>query len=117
LKPVLSPISQPELNCIDNPRGIAILPFIISYISGATRHYQDTIQIRTDYGQMGAQLFFVVSAFTLWLSAGQRVSEERARTRCYIRRFFRTAPLSYFILSFYLIFCSPVQVRIKGADI
>ncbi|HEX2534379.1 MAG TPA: acyltransferase, partial [Chitinophagaceae bacterium] len=102
-------------NYVDNLRGIAILLVVITHISDVTRHYKDTLQVLTDYGQMGVQLFFVASAFTLCLSAGRRAGEDRAWTRFYLRRFFRIAPLYYSGILLYLLFCSTVRPWLEGA--
>jgi len=53
-------------------------------------------------GQNGVQLFFVVSAFTLFLSLERRRRDERRPWRNYfLRRFFRIAPMFWVALAFY----------------
>ena len=47
------------------------------------------------YGQMGVQLFFVASAYTLCYSHVRRSSEPKPLQSFLIRRFFRIAPLYY----------------------
>ncbi len=56
----------------------------------------------TKYGQMGVQLFFMASAYTLCLSWDARDSEKRRYLNYGIRRFFRIAPLYYFGIALYL---------------
>ena len=53
------------------------------------------LQILAAYGQMGVQLFFVASAYTLCLSSKRRKNEKNAIANFYIRRFFRVAPIYY----------------------
>lgn len=55
----------------------------------------------TSFGQMGVQLFFVASAYTLCRSMAARPSEPVRNF--YIRRFFRIAPLYYCGIFFYAV--------------
>lgn len=48
------------------------------------------------YGWSGVSLFFMLSAFTLCMSAESRRAEQHSIINFYIRRFFRIAPLFYF---------------------
>lgn len=54
-------------------------------------------------------LFFIVSAFTLYLSLESKSGESRRFTKFYIRRLFRIAPLFYAVLIFYAIRAAIVQ--------
>lgn len=54
-----------------------------------------------NFGQMGVQLFFLASAFTLCHSMNSR--GERDVTKFYLRRFFRIAPLYYSAIVFYFL--------------
>ena len=57
----------------------------------------------TDKGAMGVQLFFIASAFTLFLSFSKRNSMEQFPVRnFFIRRFFRIAPIFYIAICYYL---------------
>ena len=49
------------------------------------------------YGQMGVQLFFVASAYTLCLSWDRRREESRPVVNFYLRRLFRIAPAYYLL--------------------
>jgi peptidoglycan/LPS O-acetylase OafA/YrhL len=54
-------------------------------------------------GQRGVQLFYLLSAFTLFMSFNYRSTKERSPTTNYfIRRFFRIAPLYYLAVIYYL---------------
>ncbi|WP_278551582.1 acyltransferase family protein [Elizabethkingia bruuniana] len=98
-----------KLSYLNSARGIAILMVIIVHVStlynGKLMH--SFLKIFFYYGQMGVQLFFVASAFTLCLSWDNRKSDNNLIS-FYIRRYFRIFPifylgiLFYFILNFYL---------------
>lgn len=88
-----------KLAFVDRMRGIAILLVI-------AMHYlqvfaSPVIRDWGELGQIGVQVFFVASAFTLCLSADQRRSEAHPLRNFYIRRYFRIAPLYYLGIVFY----------------
>lgn len=102
-----------KLDYIDSMRGVAILLVVlvhteqsISFIlarnnAGEISWLAHTLAF---YGQMGVQLFFVVSAFTLCLSWSRRNAEQRKVLCFFIRRLFRIAPQYYFgILLYFLV--------------
>jgi peptidoglycan/LPS O-acetylase OafA/YrhL len=67
--------------------------------------------VGTHFG-LGVQLFFVLSTFSLFYSTTHTVSQEGWADRYVIRRFFRVAPLFYFMLAVWsLLFIS------RGVDI
>ncbi|PKB24933.1 peptidoglycan/LPS O-acetylase OafA/YrhL [Novosphingobium kunmingense] len=88
-----------KLAFVDRLRGIAILLVI-------AMHYLQVfaspiLRDWNEIGQVGVQLFFVASAFTLCLSADNR-RDEPHRLRAYaIRRWFRIAPVYYVGIAFY----------------
>ena len=92
---------------INSARGIAILMVIIVHTSQLYIFKNIFVKLLFDYGQMGVQLFFIASAYTLCLSAEKRINEKSAIKNFYIRRFFRIFPvyylgiILYFILNFY----------------
>lgn len=53
-------------------------------------------------GARGVQLFFLISAFTLFLSFKIRASEENSIKNFYARRFFRIAPMYYLGIVYYI---------------
>lgn len=53
-------------------------------------------------GAKGVQLFFMASAFTLFLSYSRRKSERFPLRNFYIRRFFRIAPMFYIAILYYI---------------
>ena len=88
---------------IDSMRGIAILMVILVHTSNALIVDSGVLSTLSKYGQMGVQLFFVASAFTLCLSFSKRKDEHAPILAFYIRRFFRIAPMYYLGIAGYCI--------------
>jgi peptidoglycan/LPS O-acetylase OafA/YrhL len=92
-----------KLKHIDSLRGIAILLVILVHTSQGMGGISSPLGFFVEYGQMGVQLFFVISAYTLCLSMDRRREERYPIAGFFIRRFFRIAPLYYLGVLFYLI--------------
>ncbi len=96
-------IADKNLAYIDVLRGIAILMIILVHtvhtVHGVSKLAIDISQ----YGQMGVQLFFVASAYTLCLSQIRRAGEKKPLISFSIRRFFRIAPLYYLAIVGYFL--------------
>ena len=93
-----------KLNYIDSIRGVAILMVILGHIGQEVRGLSLIPHLLTSYGQMGVQLFFVASSYTLCLSARNRASESHPIKKYAIRRFFRIAPIYYIgLLGYFLV--------------
>lgn len=89
---------------IDSLRGIAILLVILvhaSYLPHMTNHLPDLFVRFANNGQYGVQLFFIASAFTLFMSHQNRRGEEHANRNFFIRRFFRIAPMYYLAILYF----------------
>ena len=80
------------------------------YGSGVT-HFHYLITRIVQYGARGVQLFFVASAFTLFLSMANRKQEEHPNRNFFIRRFFRIAPMYWVGIIFYSFWFIYVQPR------
>lgn len=80
---------------IDSLRGVAILLVILVHTSQTIDSLSYFISRSAKFGQMGVQLFFVLSALTLCFSIEKKKISSRELLRFYLRRFFRIAPLYY----------------------
>jgi len=96
-------IKPVKLDFIDSLRGVAILMVILVHTSQGVEGLSNFSQGIADYGQMGVQLFFVLSAFTLCLSLDKNHDKKEPITFFYLRRFFRIAPMYYSGIVFYYI--------------
>ena len=97
-------MESPKLEFVDRMRGAAILLVIAVHF---TQVFSDPlVRAAGSVGQVGVQLFFVASAFTLCRSADQRGAAGRAAEahplrNFYIRRLLRIAPLYWLALAIY----------------
>jgi len=87
---------------VDSLRGLAILGVILLHCSLLVPNLAPPIQAIGMAGHYGVQLFFIVSAFTLFSSLQSRTRVDRMPLAAfYTRRFFRIAPLFYLAAIFY----------------
>ncbi|MBL8002710.1 MAG: acyltransferase [Flavobacteriales bacterium] len=93
-----------KLGYVDALRGVAILGVILVHCAQyGTNDYPGVIATVFGKGQMGVQLFYVMSALTLFLSYERRLNKELHPDRnFFIRRFFRIAPMYYLGILYYL---------------
>ncbi len=96
-----------KLDYIDALRGIAALSIFFYHIHGTVDSATNgafPVQIIPDrfisLTLAGIPLFFIISAFTLYLSLDKKAGEKRKFFKFYLRRFFRIAPLFYVLLIF-----------------
>ncbi len=91
-----------HLQYVDALRGWAILGVIIVHCFGSVTGLDPLLSNLAKRGANGVQLFFVMSAFTLFLSFRAHGSAELNPVRnFFIRRFFRIAPMFYLAILFY----------------
>ncbi len=89
-------VSIRKYDFIDALRGYAILGVVLVHSSQWAPPTSELLSQLAGAGARGVQLFFVVSALTLFLSMSARTRQERFPLRnFFIRRFFRIAPLFY----------------------
>lgn len=100
---------QSKLAHIDSLRGIAILMVILVHTAQSVPDLPKWFFKITKAGQLGVQLFFVVSAITLCISMEQRWNEKYRTIKYLLRRFFRIAPLYYTGILFYFLFSALVN--------
>jgi len=95
-----------KLKYITILRALAILAVLVVHVrqqSAGIDHLHPFIISIMDNGARGVQLFYILSAFTLFLSFSYRNNNENTPIKNYfIRRFFRIAPLYYLAIIYYL---------------
>ncbi|UOQ72246.1 acyltransferase family protein [Hymenobacter cellulosilyticus] len=103
-----------KLQYINALRGLAILGVILVHnleLFDADKPMLSRMMTTfISQGARGVQLFFVASAFTLWLSMSRRKEEKHPTRNFFLRRFFRIAPLYYLGVAFYSLFFTTVHV-------
>jgi len=93
-----------KLPWIDALRGIAIFSVVFCHIGHRIKDAPAVLQFLTIETQNGVQLFYLISAFTLFLSMSNRKKTEKASLKnFFIRRFFRIAPMFYCVCAYYLL--------------
>lgn len=93
----------PRLDAVDAMRGYAILGVVLTHTGQWTRPASAWAAQFCANGAMGVQLFFVASAFALFLSNERRRGHDRrSLADFFVRRFFRVAPMFYVGLLFFL---------------
>lgn len=102
-------VQKAEINqydFIDALRGLAILLVIATHVASVARPSSTFLRLLTANGAYGVQLFYVVSALTLFLSTDQRTYHEKNPIRnFFIRRIFRIVPLFYIsIIAYSIVF-------------
>ena len=96
--------NEKHLSYVDVMRGIAILMVILVHTAQRVENLSPLMDGLAKYCQMGVQLFFVASAYTLCLSFERRSKEPHRILSFYLRRLFRIAPLYYLGISIYFVF-------------
>jgi len=87
-----------HLDYLDSLRSIAVLGVVLIHshmMLGYTIPLSPVLAAIIDSGGYGVGLFFIVSAFTLFLSHDNRKDEASPTRSFFIRRFFRLAPMLY----------------------
>jgi exopolysaccharide production protein ExoZ len=96
--------AAPRLDALDAMRGYAILGVVLVHAGQWTKPASEWAQQLCRNGALGVQLFFVASAFALFLSnEARRPAERRPVVNFFVRRFFRVAPMFYVGLVFFLL--------------
>ena len=96
----LTATGRNRIESLDSCRGIAILIVIAFHVSVPYKPAAWLGQVAT-LGNLGVQLFFLVSAVTMCMMWNQRKNEARRTLKFYIRRYLRIAPLFWFAIGLY----------------
>ncbi|WP_276349128.1 acyltransferase [Daejeonella sp. JGW-45] len=96
----------PKYGYLNALRGIAIILVVILHVSQTVEALPPAVFKLLERGSYGVQLFFIASAYTIFLSYARRsqIEGEYLIKNFFIRRFFRIAPLYYLAAIFYTIF-------------
>jgi peptidoglycan/LPS O-acetylase OafA/YrhL len=90
---------------LDAGRSIAVVGVVAVHLSFQFPHLPKSVALMAHMGQYGVQLFFVISAITIFMTLEadhERFSGPHHVTlRFYIKRFFRIAPLYYAAIAIY----------------
>ena len=94
-----------KLRYIDALRGVAILSVI--WFHCHLHHYSNPkypslMDMLGSPAALGVQLFYVLSAFTLFLSQSRQKTADNHSLNFFVRRFFRIAPMYYVAIIYYL---------------
>ncbi len=93
-----------RLNYIDALRGLAVLGVLMVH-TGAFVFSSGPIATITALGAKGVQLFFFISAYTIFLSYHHQVKSDPNPIRSfYIKRVFRIAPMYYLGIIYYALY-------------
>ena len=103
-----------KLAFIDAVRGLAILMVILVHTAQAVPGRSKLLEMVASYGQMGVQLFFIASAFTLCKSWLGREHEQNKTANYFIRRYFRIAPIYYIGILIYFPVSIYANYRVRG---
>jgi exopolysaccharide production protein ExoZ len=88
---------------LDVLRGMAILLVLLGHCAWYTTSMVAGLgSFASNHGEMGVQLFFIVSGYTMMLTYGDRV-DPAAACSFYIRRVFRIVPLFWLAIIFYVL--------------
>ena len=88
---------------LDLLRGVAILLVVLVHCQQEAKGIVPGLSwFAKEFGELGVQLFFIVSGYTMMLTFGDRLDLAAARS-FYLRRVFRIAPLFWIAIVFYLL--------------
>lgn len=105
-----------KLTFLEALRGYAILGVILTHTTQKLTDLPQWLHNIGIQGARGVQLFFIVSAFTLFYSLSKKYETQTIEIRdFFVRRFFRIAPAFYFSFIFYWLFAFWLnQLGLKG---
>lgn len=88
-----------RLNGLHSLRGWAAILIVIFHTLGIAKlAIPDQFGFINSYFGLGVPLFFTISCFSLFISTSPRVGQDGWLSAYFFRRFFRVAPLFYFMV-------------------
>jgi peptidoglycan/LPS O-acetylase OafA/YrhL len=103
---------------VDALRGLAILAVVMTHCGQQVKQISSGLYHFTDACSNGVELFFVVSAFTLFWSLQNRMGADRHPLKAFfVRRLFRIAPLFWIAVVFYATHRPPNAVEFAPSGI
>ena len=101
---MLLPSAKPKrLLYIDSLRGLAALYVLLFHVGLSVKPSNRFLLTVVENGERGVQLFYLISAYTLFYSLNLRSTDAPDwKRKFFVRRFFRIAPLFYISLILYL---------------
>lgn len=101
---------------LDLLRGLAIAMVVLTHCSHTAASAIPGLRFfSSHYGELGVQLFFIVSGYTMMLTFGDKVDSASTRS-FYIRRIFRIAPLFWAAIAFYLMMPTDPDQKMWAPD-
>ena len=101
---------------LDLLRGVAILLVILAHCSQSARSgIPGLTSFAENYGELGVQLFFIVSGYTMMLTFGDSGGPAAIRS-FYLRRVFRIVPLFWIAIAFYLLITRGEGFKVWAPD-
>lgn len=93
-----------QIDAVDALRGFAIALVVLVHSQAVAAPPAGLLATLADTGARGVQLFYIVSAYTLYRSLAHRgqSGEPGLLAAYFLRRFFRIAPMFYLVLAFNL---------------
>lgn len=110
-----------NIRFIDTLRGLAILGVLMVHTAQVGSPLTESQLNLFKQGAKGVQLFFIVSAFTMFMSLSRRSNEVRPYMKFYLRRFFRITPMYWLGILVYVIagafWLQPHAIRAIGLNL
>ncbi|WP_025597155.1 acyltransferase family protein [Burkholderia sp. WSM2230] len=98
-------MKEGRVAALDLGRALAIVGVVAVHLSFQFPHLPHGVAIVARMGQYGVQLFFVISAITIFMTLeaefGRCTGAPHVTLRFYIKRFFRIAPMYYAAIAIY----------------